>query len=571
MLAKIKTLFNEFKTVKKIKTEAKSILSEPYTDSFSVDIPEVFNDIASKKIIDDSNRLLNGEYQIFNYPSYNNLNWQRDPQSGLKTSRVLPASLIRTSTLVNKADVKNYWEQSHLYAVLTLGEAYATVKEDKYADKLLELVFDFDDKNDCGKTVSWKCPMDVAIRLANIVIGAFLIKDSEIFKKENERITKIIAEHTSFVVKNYENKGEFPNNHYISDIVGVIFGSAYIYKTRQSSIYKNYLDDAVSRLRKECERQIDGDGFDYENSTYYHCFVTELLCETVSLLKSNSLDCDETVMVCAEKALSVCDKIGAFDNTLVLIGDQDGSRLFNWFGFFDINRCDFKSLNRFFDCNVECSGESAGIHILQKGEWRVFFKCGNVGTGGKGTHDHNDQLSVCIYYKNKPIVIDSGTYCYTLSTEERQKFRSVKSHSTAFFGVREQNDIKDTFSLKTKNFGFIEQKDKDIVVGVFEYSDGLVHKRKVELTEKGVCITDMCAEDSGVSRFIFAPDLVIVSEPQSKKLDLSKDESVKIEMTCDVEVCLGQCEVSSAYGIKQTTQYADAVFSNENIISIEAK
>ena len=45
----------------------------------------------------------------------------------------------------------------------------------------------------------------------------------------------------------------------------------------------------IHKMKKETARQINEDGSDYENSTYYHCFVCELLCEVVSLLEENHI------------------------------------------------------------------------------------------------------------------------------------------------------------------------------------------------------------------------------------------------------------------------------------------
>lgn len=561
MLKKIKIVLQELKSNSNVKAQAKNVLKSEYTDGFSLSLPKLTSS-DEDKIKRDAQRLLSGEYQIYNFDAYRLTDWLSDPISGKRINSSIGTSLIRTANLVNNTDVKNFWEQGHLHPIVTLAQAYMLTSEEKYAEKVKNIIFDFSVNNDCGKTISWKCAMDVAIRLANLVCASFMIKDSKAFKENADGLSGIIAEHTAFVANNYEDKGKFPNNHYLSDLAGVIFGSVFITETRGDKTFEKYLTDALVRLEKETARQINEDGSDYENSTYYHCFVCELLCEVVSLLEENHIAFSQEIKQTAQKALDIVKSLDGFSGKMPLIGDQDGSRLFHWYGCFDIDRCNFRSLSRFSQNEAKaklCGG--LGLYLIENGKWRVFFKCGDIGTGGKGTHDHNDQLSVCVYYDGIPVVIDSGTYCYTASTQERMAFRCVKAHSTVFFGDKEQNDINDLFSVKTQNQGQLLKVEENSISGEFKYSDDTIHRRSVTVEEKRVIISDEAVNSTGKARFIISPEYNMGKSEDALTL-ASENQTLLIKT--DGEAHKDCCEVSRAYGKKEGTTCIDVDLTRIN-------
>lgn len=566
MLKKLSGIYSGIKKRNNAINAGKRIASGDFSGEYvPFDVKLFIDDFP--KILRDAEEVLSGKYQIYNYEKYENPIWNKDPVSKITVKGRLTQEMISISHLYGKADVKNYWEQSHLHPIITLAEAYCITGLEKYAEKAVELTGIFIRENPCGKTICWKCHMDSAIRLANIVEAMALISKSECFRKTEKKIHEAVIEHIVYISSDYEDKGDYPNNHYLTDLTGVLFGTAYIWKNYKNEKILNIHRDALKRLYKEAERQITDGGFDYEFSSYYHCFVTELFLEATAMLRRNKMEYPEKLDDMSGKMSAVCEKLGAFGGRLPLIGDQDGSRLFHKQGCFDIDRCDFSSIETPGD-KKEGKTEEAGIYILENPFLKVFFKCGKIGTGGKGTHDHNDQLSVCIFAGGENIVADSGSFCYTNNAEKRRHYRSVKAHSTVYFEDKEQNDISGIFKMKTIFPGNIVSEDKDRVKGEFIYPDGEKHEREVLASDNTVTITDIA--EKGTSRLIIPVGIKNTERLSDKEISFEKGNE-RVKIISSENIILGSTKISGAYGVEEDATFLDSSFSGKCTFFLEVR
>jgi len=82
---------------------------------------------------------------------------------------------------------------------------------------------------------------------------------------------------------------------------------------------------------------------------------------------------------------------------------------------------------------------NAGWFVLRQDDNYCFISCGPNGLNGVGGHAHNDKLSFELTLNGCDLIVDSGSYVYTASPEQRNQFRSVQSHSTIQIGSYEQN------------------------------------------------------------------------------------------------------------------------------------
>lgn len=558
----IKNLIIIYKIKKEVRKTVRGLYSK---NEFNLDSISFLCSKDTEKIIQDAIRILEGEYQIYNFESYRNLTWNKDPVSGQTIKNALVVDLIRTSRLYNKVDIKNIWEQAHLHPLVTLAQAYEITGNLKYANKILDILIDFCRYNPCGQSVAWKCSMDSAIRVANIIHSVSKISGTPCFKKNEIKIVRCIYEHILYVSKNYENKGRYPNNHYLANLVGVIWGAVYLHRNYGIQKAKELYSDAIDRLNIEVKRQIQKDGFDYESSTYYHCFITELFAETVDMLNRNEEKVPMELNETTTKMLSCCKALGAFTGSFPLIGDQDGSRLFHLKGCFDINKCDFSTLSRFSTTNEKEDKNFGGIYILNGNNIKVYFKCGAIGTNGNGTHDHNDQLSVCVFINGIEVVCDSGTYCYTNNLDKRKKYRSVKAHSTVHFVNQEQNSISNVFAMETNQEGRLIRFDEELAEGVFAYKTGEQHSRIVSIHNRNIVLEDNAI--GGVSRLV-----IPVSCSKIRRIDdyhvcfLIHELEVSILSNERIETQVAF--ISRAYGVEIEATYIDSICNGKHVYYI---
>ncbi|WP_254786492.1 alginate lyase family protein [Bacillus sp. 71mf] len=81
-----------------------------------------------------------------------------------------------------------------------------------------------------------------------------------------------------------------------------------------------------------------------------------------------------------------------------------------------------------------------GVYIYSSKNLYLAIKCGPLGSNGKGSHDHNDQLSLELVINGEEIIKDPGTYLYTAIPEKRNVFRSTNAHFTIQIDNKEQNE-----------------------------------------------------------------------------------------------------------------------------------
>jgi uncharacterized heparinase superfamily protein len=81
----------------------------------------------------------------------------------------------------------------------------------------------------------------------------------------------------------------------------------------------------------------------------------------------------------------------------------------------------------------------AGIYIMRSDDCYLCFNATGAGINGRGSHGHNDALSIEISARGRAFIVDPGTYVYTGDLKMRHEFRSTAYHSTVKIDAHEQN------------------------------------------------------------------------------------------------------------------------------------
>jgi hypothetical protein len=330
------------------------------------------------------------------------------------------------------ADIKVPWELSRLVHAAVLGQAYWLTDDEKYAQEFVRQVDDWIECNPPRFGVNWSCSMDVAIRVANWILGFYFLKDSPAFTDEFLiKFTKSLLIHGRHIMVNLENKG-IANNHYISDLVGLVYLGIAFPEFKEAHKWRDF---GIQELAKEMERQVCDDGMDFEASTCYHRLALELFFFPTILCRLNGIGLPQTFIDKLKKMFDFALYVLKPNGRMPQIGDNDNGRLhilgkkeildmtylLNFAALYyndssyKIDEFGFASeafwlfgpeahehWRKLSGRSVEELGSrafpSGGIYVMRHKKDYMAISCGLAGQSGIGGHSHNDKLSfeLCI-------------------------------------------------------------------------------------------------------------------------------------------------------------------------------
>lgn len=558
-------------------------------------------------ILKDSEKIINHIFSFLADKEYNlgeNINWNQDFKSRFIWENKFYKK-IKIVDLNDDADVKVPWELSRFQHIFTLGKSYWITNDKKYYLEFRKEILDWIEKNPIYMTVNWTCTMDVSIRAVNWIFGYFLFKD--LIDKDNDLLKKLnnsLYNHGRYIIKNLEKGLGYANNHYLSDLNGLVFLGLYFRKLNNNEV-NHWIKVGIRELEKEMFIQNNSDGSNYETSTSYHRLVTELMFYPMYLCELNNINFSEDYKKRLEKMFEFIGKITKSNGTYPLIGDVDNGRLvilsnyYKW----QINDCrhiisvggeyfnnhflkeigtkeleDKLWINnsvsiykkKFYKKSFEFP--KGGYYLLQNENIYCIIKCGELSVKGAGGHSHNDQLAFELNILGEDFIIDTGTGVYTADKDTRNIFRSTIMHNTVSINGIEQNyfNEKDLFSMPEQTFSkCLKFSDNEFEGEHYGYLKkvGVVHNRKIILEKNSLTIFDKLENKEGVISLnldlevkIKKKDNGIILEKNNKKLSLKlQDKNYKIVDSF----------VSPKYGEIKSSKRIEIYFKEKNKMIIE--
>ena len=466
-------------------------------------------------------------------PPYRLIDWHRDFKSGYRwNSRDFHRDIQYGH--IQGVDIKVPWELSRFQYLNILGQAYALTGNEAYAAEFISQIEDWIRSNPVGFGVNWTCTMDVAIRAVNwLTAMEYFRADDAMEPTFLHRLHSSLYEHGRFIYHHLEHGGGQRTNHYLSDIVGLLFIAVYCPFLGES---RRWLDFCRRELVAEMKHQVYADGCHFEASTCYHRLALELfffatllatVCERDSAGGSHRQVAERVFgpeyMERLHKMFTAVLHLLKPDGRMPQIGDNDSGRLlilgtrdvldmryllsfaavffddpqfkveefgfsedalwlFGWQGY-----AAWSSLiGRPVETIESRSFPKAGWYVLRQGRSYCLVSCGPNGPNGRGGHAHNDKLSIELVLNGQDVVVDPGTYVYTPRPEDRNRFRSTGYHNTVKIDGCEQNGPLngDVFSLPNRTnirtARLAETAGQTSFEGEIEYTD-IVHRRVIRL------------------------------------------------------------------------------------------
>ncbi len=202
---------------------------------------------------------------------YNPIDWQLDFKSGYRWRADCLSGTLHYGHEPG-VDVKVPWELARLQHLswLAMSGHVGTMQEFR------NQVLDFAAANPPGYGVNWMCTMDVAIRAANLTLSHDLFAARGVIFDQSflGEFHALILAHGKHIMKNLEWHDVHRANHYLADIVGLLFVAAYLPCTDESNAWLTF---SVEQMIREVERQFTPDGANFEASTSYHRLSTEMV------------------------------------------------------------------------------------------------------------------------------------------------------------------------------------------------------------------------------------------------------------------------------------------------------
>lgn len=215
-------------------------------------------------------------------PGYVPIDWQLDFRSGYRWREDEWYGDVRYGA-VPGADVKVPWELARmqhlprlaLAHVLAAGGTPGLPPAESLVAEFRDQVLDFVATNPPRWGVNWTSAMDVGIRVANWLLAYDLFRTQGVaFGAEFDAVfQRSVRDHGAHVWRNLERSASFRGNHYLADVVGLLFAAAYLPPSRQTD---EWLRFAVAELAGEVRHQFLPDGANFEASTGYHRLSADL-------------------------------------------------------------------------------------------------------------------------------------------------------------------------------------------------------------------------------------------------------------------------------------------------------
>lgn len=393
------------------------------------------------------------------------LDWHCDRGSGRRWPLRYFKRLFPVVDLTDDSDPKVPWELSRFQHIPTLGKAYWITDNERYASEFMTQIEDWIARNPCPYGINWTVPMEVAIRACNWIWGVYFFGRSEAFSEAfSHRLASSLAQHAWYILKYIEDWGEQSNNHYLADIVGLLFLGIVLKQHPEAHTWRDF---ALRQLARCMEKQVFEDGVSFENTIGYHRLYLELFAYAALLSQQNEVALPKAFWSRLERMFEFVMHYTQPNGRAPMIGDSDDGRLFILSRYSDWDRWDHRYLlsvgsvlfgRSDFKAVAEHFWEEAYWLFGPKGE-RAFFEVpagqypnrsvyfpdwggailrnehfhGVVVSGryqGLMGHCHADAGSfVLCSSQGLPIVVDPGTYTYTRYPVARNRFRSEALHN----------------------------------------------------------------------------------------------------------------------------------------------
>jgi hypothetical protein len=464
------------------------------------------------------------------------INWHLDAVHGKQAPRKL-FHRVRYLDFAEVGDSKVTWEINRHQHLVTLAKAYRLTGDRRYADEILRQWRDWRASNPYPVGINWASSLEAAFRSLAWLWTYHLLEGASGLPEIRQEWLRGLALHGRHIER-YLSTYFSPNTHLLGEGVGLFFLGVLCPELKSA---KHWQTQGWKIILREAERQVQSDGFHFEQSTYYHVYALDFFLHAVVLASLNGISIPGRFEETIEKMLTVLCQLGRCGPP-PSFGDDDGGRLFDprrnrrehlidplSTGASLFHRGDFKSVAgslreetiwllgiegvRQWDELEACAPESNSVALTESGFYplspnhqkcQLVVDAGQLGAGSGG-HGHADALHVCLHSQGHDLLIDPGTYQYIGPGSDRDLFRGTAMHNTLRVDGENQAEPATPFSWKQLTRSTVETnirgKSFDLLAashdGYQRLAQPVIHRRQVVSLRKGIYLVRDLVEGKG--------------------------------------------------------------------------
>jgi len=491
------------------------------------------------EIVRRADQICRHRFELLGYENLdygNPIDWHFDGVHGKHAPRK-SFHQVQYLAFAEVGDSKVTWELNRHQHLVALAKASRLTGNRRYADEILRQWRQWQSDNPYPVGINWASSLEVSFRSLSWLWTYHLLQGLPGIPDFREEWLRSLALHGRHMER-YLSTYFSPNTHLLGEGVGLFFLGVLCPELAASERWKALGWQIVVR---EAERQVQADGFHFEQSTYYHVYALDFFLHSTILATLNNIPVPaslESTLGNMLTALCLLSRAGPPPR----FGDDDGGRLFDpsrnrnddlldplATGAILFERGDYKfaasdlreetiwllgvegaqrwdHLDSTRPSMDSAALSSAGLYLLSAPQppTQLVLHAGPQGTQSGG-HSHSDALSVCLQSNGRSLLQDPGTYQYVGDGNDRDRFRSTEMHNTLRVDGANQAETATPFSWKRLTQAKAEQwtqgKDFDLMVashdGYQRLASPVTHRRWALSLKNGVYLIRDVVEGQG--------------------------------------------------------------------------
>jgi hypothetical protein len=468
----------------------------------------------SPDFLEKADHAIHGEIFSFShayldYRENAKINWNMNPLSKEKANRDL--SWNQLPDFGKYGDIKLIWEASRFPHIYYFINAYASTKNEKYARACFSQIIDWIENNPYPKGVNYKCGQEITFRVIAWMIAMDNFRDFLSIEDERKIVQNIYISILRVDANIDYAARAVKNNHSLSESVGLILFGLYFKQFDES---EKLLEKGIRYLVKETAYQVYADGAYIQHSFTYQRLALDILSFVIMINEKSGSVLPVKIKERHQQMIYFLNAFIQEKGWLPNYGSNDGANLFP---ISNDDYRDFRSSLNFaqalnsksqlfnghsalldlFGLEIDAqtslkkdiSFDDGGYYIVKNDHIFAFTRCHTY----RDRPASNDMLHLDIWYKDKNIFCDTGSYSYNTDKDFKNNFIGVIGHNTIM--INGANQMKQVLNFGYSNWTKAKctKFDKNHFIGeskAYQKEFGIIHKRDVVLKNNKLTIVD---------------------------------------------------------------------------------